>query len=61
MVHTDHKNILYANLANDQIIRWRCLLEECGAEIVHIAGEKNVVAASTVQNIVFTFYAVNFQ
>ena len=44
VVHADHKNILYANLANDCIIRWRCLLEEYGAEIVHIAGEKNVVA-----------------
>ena len=27
IVHTDHKNILYANLDNQRIIRWKCLLK----------------------------------
>ncbi|MGL5918199.1 MAG: hypothetical protein ACRCYM_03030, partial [Cetobacterium sp.] len=44
IVHTDHKNILYGNLTNDRIIRWRLLLEEYGAEYHHIKGEENVVA-----------------
>ena len=44
VVHADHKNILYANLDNQRIIRWRCLVEEYGATFEHIAGSKNVVA-----------------
>ena len=44
IVHTDHKNIIYGNLANDRIIRWRLLLEEFGPEHVHINGKDNVVA-----------------
>jgi transposase InsO family protein len=44
IVHTDHKNILYGNLTNDRIIRWRLLLEEFGPEYHHIKGEDNVVA-----------------
>lgn len=44
IVHTDHKNIIYGNLANDRIARWRLLLEEYGPEYVHIAGKDNIVA-----------------
>ena len=44
VVHADHMNILYPNLTNDRIIRWRCLLEEHGAKFVHIRGVDNVVA-----------------
>ena len=44
IVHTDHKNILYSNLANDRIARWRMLLEEYGAEFEHIKGKENIVA-----------------
>ena len=44
IVHTDHKNILYSNLSNDRITRWRLLLEEYGPEFVHVAGKDNVVA-----------------
>ena len=29
---------------NDRIIRWQCLLEECGPTHVHIKGENNVAA-----------------
>ena len=43
VVHTDHKNILYGNLSNDRIIRWRLLLEEFGPEYRHIKGKDNVV------------------
>ena len=44
VIHTDHKNILYSNLANDRIARWRLILEEYGPEFVHVAGKENVVA-----------------
>ena len=44
IVHTDHKNILYSNLSNDRITRWRLLLEEYGPEFVHVACKDNVVA-----------------
>ena len=44
IVHTDHKNILYGNLSNDRLIRWRLLLEEYGPEYHHIKGEDNIVA-----------------
>ena len=44
IVHTDHKNIVYGNLSNDRLIRWRMLLEEYGPKFVHIRGKDNVVA-----------------
>jgi hypothetical protein len=44
VVHNDHKNIIYGNLTNDRIAPWRLLLEEFGAEYVHVKGEVNVVA-----------------
>jgi hypothetical protein len=44
VVHTDHMNIVYGNLTNDRIARWRLLLEEFGPEYQHIAGKDNVVA-----------------
>ena len=44
IVHTDHKNIVYGNLSNSRIARWRMLLEEYGPEYRHIAGKDNVVA-----------------
>ena len=44
IVHTDHKNIVYGNLSNARIARWRLLLEEFGPQYVHIAGKKNIVA-----------------
>lgn len=44
IVHTDHMNIVYGNLTNARIARWRLLLEEFGPEYRHIAGKQNVVA-----------------
>ena len=44
VVHTDHKNILYGNLSNDRITRWRLLLEEYGPTFKHVKGKDNVVA-----------------
>ena len=44
IVHTDHKNIIYGNLSNDRITRWRLLLEEYSPTFVHVRGVDNVVA-----------------
>ena len=45
VVHTDHKNIIYGNLTNDRIARWRLPLEEFGPECgVQVAGTDNAVA-----------------
>jgi hypothetical protein len=44
IVHTDHKNIVYGNLSNDRIARWRLLLEEYGPTYVHVKGTDNIVA-----------------
>ncbi len=44
IIHTDHMNILYGNLSNDRIVRWRLLLEEFGPTYVHVKGVDNVVA-----------------
>ena len=44
IVHTDHKNIVYGNLSNGRIARWRLLLEEYGPTYVHIAGKDNHAA-----------------
>ena len=44
IVHTDHKNIIYGNLSNDRITRWRLILEEYGPTFVHVKGVDNVVA-----------------
>jgi len=44
VVHTDHKNLLYSKQPSNRLYRWRMLIEEFGPELVHIKGEKNVVA-----------------
>ncbi len=44
IVHTDHMNILYGNLSNDRITRWRLFLEEYSPEFKHVKGKDNVVA-----------------
>ena len=44
IIYTDHKNILYGNLANDRIARWRLLIEEFSPEFKHIPGKSNIVA-----------------
>ena len=44
IVHTDHKNILYGQLTNERITRWRLMLEEYHPTFVHIKGSENVVA-----------------
>ena len=48
VVFTDHKNLTYDNsdYSSDRVLRQRLLLEEYGAKILYIKGEKNIVADS---------------
>ena len=45
-VYTDHKNLTFDNspFSNDRVLRQRLVLEEYGAELVYIKGEKNTAA-----------------
>ena len=45
-VFSDHKNLVHAaTLSQSQrVMRWRLILEEFGPDILHIKGEKNIVA-----------------
>ena len=44
IVHTDHKNLLYQNLATQRLVRWRMLIEEYDTTFIHVAGIDNLVA-----------------
>ena len=46
IVYTDHKNLCRENTVHERqrVMRQRLLIEEYGAEIKYITGEKNVVA-----------------
>ena len=48
IVYTDHKNLTYDNsdYSSDRVLRQRLVLEEYGAQVKYIKGEKNVVADS---------------
>ena len=42
VIHNDHLNLLYNNLPNQQMIRWRLLLEEFHAQVKDISGNDNL-------------------
>ena len=44
VIHTDHKNLTYANFNTDRVIRWRLIIEEYGPNLKYIEGPKNIVA-----------------
>ncbi len=43
-IYTDHKNLTYKTLTSNRVLRWRLYIEEYNPELIHLPGEKNIVA-----------------
>jgi len=44
-LYTDHKNLLYLNVPpSSKVLRWKLAIQEYDFDIVHLAGNKNIVA-----------------
>lgn len=44
---TDHKNLRYLNSNMQKVVRWKLAIQEYDFVVEHIAGERNVVADSS--------------
>ena len=43
-VHTDHKNLTLKNFNTQQVLRWRCYIEEFSPQLYYVPGPENVLA-----------------
>ena len=43
-VFTDHRNLMFKNFNTQQVLRWRCHIEEYSPKIFYLEGKNNVLA-----------------
>ena len=42
-IHTDHKNLTFANFNSQRVLQWQCYLEDYSPAMHYIKGQNNVI------------------